>query len=172
MQPALSSQLCVGVSSQPMDYQCLKNPLPRVLLGSLLLLLIFWLSGLSKWPSYLSHGLRKSTMLTLKSMLLTLFFSALVLFSKCQLNPTLWMSLRHEGHCLIQYDVIVERVIVEPEFKSWLCSLLAVWPWRSCLTFLCISFLICKLETTWACSNICNWQSTSFWNTWRTPACP
>lgn len=31
-------------------------------------------------------------------------------------------------------------------FKSWLCHLLAVWSWISYLTWLSLSFLICKTE--------------------------
>ena len=33
-----------------------------------------------------------------------------------------------------------------PGFASWLCHLLAVWPLPNYITFLCLSFLICRME--------------------------
>lgn len=32
-----------------------------------------------------------------------------------------------------------------PEFKSWLCSLLAVWPWEDDLISLCLCFFTYKV---------------------------
>lgn len=142
VQTVFSSYLRAMVLDQLMDYH-LKNLLHSVLFGSLLLILMVWLSLHSKYLYYHSLGLKKSTMLMiLKFTLLTLIFLLCPSsVSECQLNtnldvPQTWGTF--SWTCPRKYNV-VECV---SGFKFWLCFLLAVWPWRTYLTFLCIRFFI------------------------------
>ena len=66
----------------------------------------------------------------------------------------LWAPLPPENGCCIVfclYSIAIKSTdcsIRLPECKSFLCSLLAVWPWASYLTSLCFLFLIRKMRWT------------------------
>ena len=58
--------------------------------------------------------------------------------------------LRDEGVSLRKCGAVVKRALElgRAKFVSWLCIFLAMGTWSNSLTSICLSLLICEMETT------------------------